>query len=100
MLSKGDFIGLRRVGRGGKVDQLDTHGRHGLGALSFYYFTDVRDLPIFFDRKTHQCICIDVVTVISGEYVMMLDPFGRYLPPVSRGRKRTSLCRKISDISK
>jgi len=53
ILSEGDFIGLRRVGRGGKVDQLDTHGRHGLGALSFYYFADVRDLPLIFDRKTH-----------------------------------------------
>ena len=41
-LTEEDFKGLRRVGRGGKVDNEDTHGRHGLGALSFYYFTDVR----------------------------------------------------------
>ena len=40
-LSDEDFQGLRRVGRGGKEGQSDTHGRHGLGALSFYYFTDV-----------------------------------------------------------
>ena len=40
-LSEDDFKGLRRVGRGGKVGNNDTHGRHGLGALSFYYFTDV-----------------------------------------------------------
>ena len=41
-LSKEDFKGLRRVGRGGKTEHSETHGRHGLGALSFYYFTDVR----------------------------------------------------------
>lgn len=41
ILSANDFKGLRRVGRGGKIDQVNTHGRHGLGALSFYYFSDV-----------------------------------------------------------
>ena len=41
-LSEEDFKGLRRVGRGGKTENSETHGRHGLGALSFYYFTDVR----------------------------------------------------------
>jgi len=40
-LSYEDFKGLVRVGRGGKAELPDTHGRHGLGALSFYYFTDV-----------------------------------------------------------
>ncbi len=43
VLSDEDFRGLRKVGKGGKTTQLDTHGRHGLGALSCYYFTDVRD---------------------------------------------------------
>jgi len=41
-LSEKDFRGLRHVGRGGKTENSETHGRHGLGALSFYYFTDVR----------------------------------------------------------
>jgi hypothetical protein len=41
-LTKEDFLGLRRIGRGGKQDRQDTHGRHGLGALSVFYFTDVR----------------------------------------------------------
>ena len=41
VLSKLDFSGLRKVGRGGKTNEIDTHGRHGLGALAFYYFTDV-----------------------------------------------------------
>ncbi len=44
IFSEEDFKGLRKVGRGGKEGQSDTHGRHGLGALSFYYFTDVRGL--------------------------------------------------------
>jgi len=43
-MSDDDFKGLRQVGRGGKVERADTHGRHGLGALSFYYFTDVRSI--------------------------------------------------------
>ena len=42
LLSEDDFSGLRKVGRGGKTNEIDTHGRHGLGALAFYYFTDVR----------------------------------------------------------
>ena len=42
VLSKNDFSGLRKVGKGGKADEIDTHGRHGLGALAYYYFTDVR----------------------------------------------------------
>ena len=40
-LSEEDFKGLRHIGRGGKTEHFETHGRHGLGALSFYYFTDV-----------------------------------------------------------
>ena len=42
LLSENDFSGLRKVGKGGKTNEIDTHGRHGLGALAFYYFTDVR----------------------------------------------------------
>ena len=42
VLSNLDFSGLMKVGRGGKTDEIDTHGRHGLGALALYYFTDVR----------------------------------------------------------
>lgn len=52
VLSDEDFKGLRKVGRGGKGTQLDTHGRHGLGALSFYYFTNVRGFPF---RGLHFC---------------------------------------------
>jgi hypothetical protein len=42
VLSENDFSGLRKVGKGGKTNEIDTHGRHGLGALAHYYFTDVR----------------------------------------------------------
>ncbi|KAF8912158.1 hypothetical protein CPB84DRAFT_758744 [Gymnopilus junonius] len=79
LLSEEDFTGLRRVGQGGKLELSDTHGRHGLGALSLYYFTDV-------------------VTVISGEFIMILDPSGKYLPPLMNGSKRTALKRPIRDI--
>ena len=48
-LSGEDFKGLIRVGRGGKGELPETHGRHGLGALSFYYFTDVRVCTILRD---------------------------------------------------
>jgi len=40
-LSDEDFKGLLHVGRGGKVGHSETHVRHGLGALSFYHFSDV-----------------------------------------------------------
>lgn len=43
--SEADFKGLRHVGLGGKRGLANTHGRHGLGALSFYYFTDVSYVP-------------------------------------------------------
>ncbi|KAH9474330.1 Sacsin [Psilocybe cubensis] len=78
IFSEADFEGLRHVGLGGKRGLANTHGRHGLGALSFYYFTDV-------------------VTVISGEYVMFLDPSGENLPPRRHG-KRTALRRTIKQV--
>jgi hypothetical protein len=37
VLSENDFSGLKKVGKGGKTNEIDTHGRHGLGALAFYY---------------------------------------------------------------
>ncbi|KIM49917.1 hypothetical protein M413DRAFT_439046 [Hebeloma cylindrosporum] len=80
-LSEKDFKGLRHVGRGGKIGDSETHGRHGLGALSFYYFTDV-------------------VTVISRDTVLILDPSAKYLPPGPHGWRRTALTRKISDIAR
>lgn len=43
-MSRKDLVGIRRIGTGGKGDTMESHGRHGLGALSFYYFTDVRHI--------------------------------------------------------
>lgn len=37
-----DIRGICRIGRGGKEDQDASIGRFGLGALSFYHFTEVR----------------------------------------------------------
>ena len=44
VFSENDFSGLKRIGKDGKTNEIDTHGRYGLasGALAFYYFTDVR----------------------------------------------------------
>lgn len=42
-----DFKGLSNIGIGGKGDNPDAIGRFGLGAFSFYHFTDVsRNLPL------------------------------------------------------
>ncbi|KAG9014082.1 hypothetical protein FRB90_005630, partial [Tulasnella sp. 427] len=35
-----DFQGLGNIGRGGKADETDSIGRFGLGALSFYHFSE------------------------------------------------------------
>lgn len=40
-----DFKGIGRIGIGGKSDMSDAIGRFGLGALTFYHFTEV-GLPI------------------------------------------------------
>ena len=37
-----DIRGICRIGRGGKEDRDGTVGRFGLGALSFYHFSEVR----------------------------------------------------------
>lgn len=41
VFSEKDFIGLRRIGIGGKTTGSDTIGKFGLGALSLFHFTDV-----------------------------------------------------------
>ncbi|KAF9557584.1 hypothetical protein CPC08DRAFT_751892 [Agrocybe pediades] len=81
LLSDADFRGIVSVGRGGKIDKSETHGRHGLGALSCYYFTDV-------------------TTVISGEWIVFLDPAGSYLPPRRRNGRRTAHRRKLADFKR
>ncbi|KAG8988700.1 hypothetical protein FRB90_002598, partial [Tulasnella sp. 427] len=56
-----DFEGLCTIGQGGKSGRLDTIGRFGLGALSFYHFTE---LPL----------------ILSGDRCLLLDPSKQYLP--------------------
>ncbi|KAF8205699.1 hypothetical protein K438DRAFT_1818327 [Mycena galopus ATCC 62051] len=74
-----DFRGVRQVGRGGKRSNPDSIGRYGLGALSLFHFTDV-------------------VQIVSNQHFLILDPSGTHLPPV-KGRPRTSLLRRISDVA-
>lgn len=41
IFTESDFMGIRNVGLGGKIDKPDTIGQFGLGCLSMYHFTDV-----------------------------------------------------------
>lgn len=41
IFSEKDFEGLGNIGQGGKRDSPESIGRFGLGALSFYHFTEV-----------------------------------------------------------
>ncbi|KAK7038120.1 hypothetical protein R3P38DRAFT_3311332 [Favolaschia claudopus] len=80
VFTSNDFRGLRQVGQGGKRLNPDSIGRYGLGALSLFHFTDV-------------------VEIVSNEYFLILDPSGKYLPPI-HGRSRTSLLRPISIVAR
>ncbi|KAG8937653.1 hypothetical protein FRC00_002981 [Tulasnella sp. 408] len=55
-----DFQGIGSIGKGGKGEKSNTIGRFGLGALTFYHFTE---LPM----------------VVSGDTVVFLDPSRRYM---------------------
>ncbi|KAJ7578057.1 hypothetical protein C8J56DRAFT_869498 [Mycena floridula] len=83
IFTKSDFIGLRRVGKGGKMDDPTTIGRHGLGALSLFHFTQV-------------------AFIVSGDCMLILDPSGNFLPPKmgGLGRKRTALLISLPNISR
>ncbi|KAG8973569.1 hypothetical protein FRC05_008637 [Tulasnella sp. 425] len=71
VFSEEDFQGIGHIGTGGKSNKSNSIGRFGLGALSFYHFTE---LPM----------------VISGSYVLLLDPSRQYLPlQRSRGIRLT-----------
>ncbi|KAG8972482.1 hypothetical protein FRC05_009835 [Tulasnella sp. 425] len=67
-----DFQGLGNIGRGGKAGDMDSIGRFGLGALSFYHFTE---LPL----------------AVSGRHLLLLDPSQRYLPRSRAGTTRTGI---------
>ncbi|KAG8885286.1 hypothetical protein FRB97_001732 [Tulasnella sp. 331] len=68
----GDYDGLLSAGKGGQGGNHEAIGRFGLGALSFYHFTEMAML-------------------VSGNRVMFLDPSGSHLPRNMRGDHRTAL---------
>lgn len=45
VFTEADFSGLGNIGQGGKGGRADSIGRFGLGALSFYHFSEVITLP-------------------------------------------------------
>ncbi|KAE9407538.1 hypothetical protein BT96DRAFT_971239 [Gymnopus androsaceus JB14] len=78
LFSENDFKGLRRIGEGGKRDIDGTIGKFGLGALSFYHFAEA-------------------AFILSGAYLMILDPSAAYLPK-RHGQKRRCFWRRLTDI--
>ncbi|KAI0739601.1 hypothetical protein C8Q80DRAFT_1240735 [Daedaleopsis nitida] len=76
LFTEDDIRGICRIGRGGKEGQADTIGRFGLGALSCYHFSEV-------------------VMILSGRYLVLLDPSGRFFPDEW---KRNSYVTTLSDI--
>ncbi|KAF5382259.1 hypothetical protein D9757_008956 [Collybiopsis confluens] len=73
LFSEDDFKGIRRIGEGGKQLQDDSIGKFGLGALSFYHFSEV-------------------VFIISGRFIMILDPSASYLPKRQQNARRSIWC--------
>ncbi|KAG8972491.1 hypothetical protein FRC05_009844 [Tulasnella sp. 425] len=71
-----DFRGLVNIGQGGKSGKADLIGRFGLGALSFYHFSE---LP----------------WVVSGKYCLFLDPSEQFLPR-DRNARRSALLVPLS----
>ncbi|KAG8994150.1 hypothetical protein FRB94_009076 [Tulasnella sp. JGI-2019a] len=72
VFSDKDFEGLGNIGKGGKTDSPESIGRFGLGAFSFYHFTE---LPM----------------VVSASSVLFLDPSQSYLPRNRTGAHRTGV---------
>ncbi|KAG8868882.1 hypothetical protein FRB97_001820, partial [Tulasnella sp. 331] len=67
-----DYESLLSSGSGEQGAGHEVMGRFGLGALSFYHFTEM-------------------IMLVSGNRVMFLDPSGGHLPRNARGDKRTAL---------
>ncbi|KIO21522.1 hypothetical protein M407DRAFT_10336 [Tulasnella calospora MUT 4182] len=66
-----DFKGLGNIGQGSKSGRVDSIGRFGLGALSFYHFSE---LP----------------WVISGKFCLFLDPSQEHLARERGNLRRTA----------
>ncbi|TCD64790.1 hypothetical protein EIP91_003627 [Steccherinum ochraceum] len=67
-----DWKGIRRVGLGGKQGHEDSIGRFGLGALAMFHFTEM-------------------AMIVSGDFLMFLDPSQRYLPTDGPALRNTLL---------
>uniref|UniRef100_A0A7S2UD61 U-box domain-containing protein n=1 Tax=Attheya septentrionalis TaxID=420275 RepID=A0A7S2UD61_9STRA len=63
-----DFQNLARIGQASKLEKLATTGRFGLGFNSVFHWTDVP-------------------SIVSGDFLVMFDPHGRYVPGNSKGIK-------------
>lgn len=94
-----DLEGLGRIGQGGKSGRDDSIGRFGLGALSFYHFSEV---------MTTSKMCYVLLThflrqlpwVISGKYCLFLDPSKKYLPREKGNIRRSAALVPLSHCIK
>lgn len=71
VFSEDDFKAFINTGAGSKADDSSKIGRHGLGSLTMYHFTDVPSM-------------------ISGGYFIIFDPSRTYLP-LRQGRRRAGM---------
>ncbi|EJD51980.1 hypothetical protein AURDEDRAFT_181547 [Auricularia subglabra TFB-10046 SS5] len=80
VFTEADFHRIRRFGR--TKETLDQHaiGQFGLGALNFYHFSDV-------------------VMIISGAFVLFIDPSKAYIPQKQRSSKRATLKYRLSVLN-
>lgn len=91
-----DFTGLSNIGQGGKSGRADSIGRFGLGALSFYHFSDVRMAPAhlhFYFFLSLTASALQLPWVISGGFCLFLDPSQKYL-----GRDRANMKRVAARV--
>ncbi|KAH9939666.1 uncharacterized protein BXZ73DRAFT_43603 [Epithele typhae] len=79
LFTENDIRGICRIGRGGKDDDSASIGRFGLGALSFYHFSEL-------------------AMILSGKYLVLLEPGGQTIPEDDQGRSRNALIVGINNI--
>ena len=91
VFSPSDWKGICSVGSGSKQGSSDGKlkiGRFGLGALSMFYFTEV-SLTFTIYERILTSYNFKVTMILSGSYVLFMDPRKAYL---GRGRS----CYKVS----
>jgi sacsin len=71
VFSENDFKAFINTGAGSKAEDSSKIGKHGLGSLTMYHFTDVPSM-------------------ISGDYFVIFDPSRQYLP-MHGGRRRAGM---------